>query len=98
MNKDAIEQAYCFIHQKWRVYAHAYSDVQRDDIEYAIMQYVNDMNTELYAYLAHGRKEYLTEHQHFANDMQEAEEKLELMLTTENDADNSNRFKKLQIE
>ena len=54
MTHDAIEQTYCFIHQKWRVYAHSHSDVQRDDIEYAIMQFVNDMNTELYNYLAQG--------------------------------------------
>jgi hypothetical protein len=82
MTHDAIEQTYCFIHQKWRVYAHSHSDVQRDDIEYAIMQYVNDMNTELYDYLAQGRKEYLTEHLHFAADMQEAENKLEQMMSS----------------
>ena len=56
INKDSIESAYCFLHQKYRVYEFSNSETQRDDIEFAIASYVNDMNKELYAHLAKGRK------------------------------------------
>ena len=35
ISKDSIESAYCFIHQKWRVYKFSTIDWQKDDIEYA---------------------------------------------------------------
>lgn len=41
--KDSIESAYCFFHQKLRVYEYSTSPTQRDDIEYAISQYVDGM-------------------------------------------------------
>ena len=62
INKDSIESAYCFLHQKYRVYEFSNSETQRDDIEFAIASYVNDMNKELYAHLAKGRKEFLCNH------------------------------------
>ena len=40
ITKDSVEQAFCFFHQKWRVYEHSTMDWQKDDIEYAISQYV----------------------------------------------------------
>ncbi len=80
MNKDSIESAYCFLHQKYRVYEFSNSETQRDDIEFAIASYVNDMNKELYAHLAKGRKEFLCNHTTFAADMQEAINELELRL------------------
>lgn len=46
--KDSIESAYCFFHQKLRVYEFSRSQTQRDDIEYAISQYVDGMNPALY--------------------------------------------------
>ena len=39
--KDSVESAYCFFHQKLRVYEYSTSPTQRDDIEYAISQYVD---------------------------------------------------------
>ncbi|AWX07629.1 hypothetical protein [Prevotella intermedia] len=80
INKDSIESAYCFLHQKYRVYEFSNSETQRDDIEVAIASYVNDMNKELYAHLAKGRKEFLCNHTTFAADMQEAINELELRL------------------
>lgn len=80
INKDSIESAYCFLHQKYRVYEFSNSETQRDDIEFAIASYVNDMNKELYAHLAKGRKEFLCNHKTFAADMQEAINELELRL------------------
>ena len=80
INKDSIESAYCFLHQKYRVYEFSNSETQRDDIEFAIASYVNDMNKELYEHLAKGRKEFLCNHTTFAADMQEAINELELRL------------------
>lgn len=80
MTRDSIEQSYAFFHQKWRVYAHSTSATQRDDIEYAISSYVQDMNPELYAALAQGRADYLLSHTTFAHDISEAVERLEQMM------------------
>lgn len=77
ISKDSIESAYCFIHQKWRVYKFSTMDWQKDDIEYAIAQYVEGMDRELYAAIANGKHDFLTDHRTFAEDMQTAEERLE---------------------
>ena len=45
ITKDSIEAAYCFFHQKYQVYAFSNSDKQKDDIEYAISLYVEQMNS-----------------------------------------------------
>ena len=58
--KDSIESAYCFFHQKLRVYEYSTSPTQRDDIEYAISQYVDGMNPALYQLLANGTPHYLS--------------------------------------
>lgn len=76
-----IESAYCFIHQKLRVYEFSTSATQRDDIEYAISQYVEGMNPQLYRLLADGRKGYLIDHACFEDDMREAQAKLEEMMS-----------------
>ena len=60
--KDSIESAYCFFHQKWRVYAHSTIPSQKDDIEYAISSYVQDMDKALYSHIAHGKEDFLCEH------------------------------------
>lgn len=77
---DSIESAYCFLHQKYRVYEHSTCPTQRDDIEYAIASYAESMNRTLYSTLAQGRKGFLFEHTHFADDMQSALKQLENML------------------
>lgn len=80
ISKDSIASAYCFMHQKYRVYEFSDSETQRDDIEFAIASYVNDMNKQLYARLAKGRKDFLCNHTTFAEDMQEAINELEMKL------------------
>ena len=80
ISMDSIESAYCFIHQKWRVYKFSTIDWQKDDIEYAIAQYVEGMDRQLYTDIANGKQDFLTDHRTFAKDMQEAEERLEKFL------------------
>ncbi len=77
---DSIESAYCFIHQKLRVYEFSTNPTQRDDIEYAIAQYVEGMSPSLYALLSSHRPDFLCDHVNFEHDMREAQDKLEGML------------------
>ena len=72
VSPQSIASAYCFFHQKWQVYAFSHSERQRDDIEYAISGYVNEMDPQLYEALARGREGFLLTHASFAADMQEA--------------------------
>ena len=80
ISQDCIESAYCFIHQKLRVFEFSTNPTQRDDIEYAIAQYVESMNPQLYLLLSQGRTEFLLDHVNFEKDMREAQEKLEGMM------------------
>lgn len=79
-NRHRVEAAYCFIHQKRRVYLHSTLDWQRDDIEYAIADYADAMDRDLYRQLAAGKADFLKDHTTFADDLQSAEENLEKML------------------
>ena len=78
--KDSIESAYCFFRQKLRVYEFSLSQTQRDDIEYAISQYVDGMNPALYQLLANGTLHYLLDHTTFEQDMRHAIERLDGMM------------------
>jgi len=78
--KHSIESAYCFFHQKWRVYQYSNSPQQKDEIEFAIASYVETMNTELYAKLAGGRTDFLLSHDTFSSDIALAVNELEAML------------------
>lgn len=80
ISKNCIETAYCFFHQKERVYAYSTLPWQREDIEYAIAQYVEAMDSELYLHLSHGQKDYLLDHATFGPQLKEAVETLEQML------------------
>lgn len=80
ISQDCIESAYCFIHQKLRVYEFSTNPTQRDDIEYAISQYVDGMNPQLYLLLADGRDGFLLDHVSFEQDMRKAQEQLEKMM------------------
>ena len=80
INKDSVESAYCFFHQKLRVYEYSNNPAQRDDIEYAISQYVDGMNPALYQLLANGRENYLLDHTRFEQDMRDALKTLDRML------------------
>ena len=77
----SIESAYSFFHQKYRVYEYSHSDGQKDDIEYAISSYVEQMNPSPYGYLSSGRQDYLLSHASFAQDMKDAIGQLEDMLS-----------------
>ena len=80
ITKDAIESAFCFFHQKQRIYQYSTLDWQKDDIEYAIGDYVDNMNKELYSSLAKGKPHFLHSHTTFAEDLLDAVETLERML------------------
>lgn len=80
ISKYAIESAYTFFHQKQRVYQYSTLDWQKDDIEYAIEDYVSRMECELYNLISNGRTDFLRNHTTFAEDILQALEQLEKML------------------
>ncbi len=80
ISKDSIETAYSFLHQKRNVYIHSTMDWQRDDIEYAIASYADEMSRELFEAISLGRKDFLSDHQRFEEDITMAVDRLEMML------------------
>jgi len=80
ITRDSIETAYSFLHQKRNVYIHSSLDWQKDDIEYAVASYVDDMSQELYDEISGGRADFLRDHKRFQNDITEAVNQLEKML------------------
>ena len=80
ITKDSIETAYRFLHQKRNVYIHSSLDWQKDDIEYAIGSYVDDMSQELYEAISDDRADFLRDHKQFQEDITLAVKKLEKML------------------
>lgn len=78
--RDCIETAYSFFHQKQRIYQYSTLDWQKDDIEYAISDYVDSMSPQLYALISNGRNDYLRDHTRFAQDILHAVEMMEKML------------------
>ena len=80
ISKDSIETAYSFLHQKRNVYIHSTLDWQKDDIEYAIGTYVDDMSQELYETISDGRADFLRDYKRFGEDITLAVERLEKML------------------
>jgi hypothetical protein len=87
ITKDSIESAYCFFHQKWRVYSYSSDEGQRDDIEYAICSYVEGMNKDLYAQISKGKEDFLLAHRSFADDMQQALDRLEQFMAYQKQGD-----------
>lgn len=81
ITKDSIETAYSFLHQKRNVYIHSSLDWQKDDIEYAIASYVDNMNRELYENISCGRADFLRDNKRFQEDITQAVERLETMLS-----------------
>lgn len=61
ITRDSIETAYSFLHQKRQVYIHSSLVWQKDDIEYAIASYVDEMSQELYEVLSDHRSVFLRE-------------------------------------
>ena len=80
ITKDSIETAYSFLHQKRNVYIHSILDWQKDDIEYAIGTYVDDMSHELYEAISDERNDFLRDHKRFREDITQEVERLEEML------------------
>ena len=80
ITRDSIETAYSFLHQKRNVYIHSSLDWQKDDIEYAIASYVDDMRQELFDTISDGRTDFLRDHSRFLEDITKAVERLENML------------------
>ncbi|MBQ9231406.1 MAG: hypothetical protein IJ190_09545 [Prevotella sp.] len=80
ITRDSIETAYCFLHQKRNVYIHSSLDWQKDDIEYAIASFVDNMSQELYESISDGRADFLRDHKQFQEDITLAVEKLERLL------------------
>lgn len=78
--RNAIELAHSFLHQKLRVYEFSVSETQRDDIEYAIAEYVNSMSESLLNAISCGNAAYLREHSCFEEDMRSALQRMEAML------------------
>ena len=78
--KDSIETAYSFLHQKRNVYIHSRLSWQRDDIEWAILSYVDDMSPDLLDAISGGRSDFLRDHARFEDDITRAVEHLERML------------------
>ncbi|MBE6332083.1 MAG: hypothetical protein E7070_07235 [Bacteroidales bacterium] len=80
ISKESIEIAYCFLHQKERIYRYSTMEWQREDIEFAIASFVDEMPDELYDLLSDGRRDYLLSHESFAADMSDAIAQLEQMM------------------
>lgn len=83
ITKDCIESAYCFFHQKQRVYQFSTMEWQKDDIEWAIGDYVDNMNPELYELISGGNSDFLRHHVGFGDELLKAVEMLEKKLETE---------------
>ena len=80
ITRDSIETAYSFLHQKRNVYIHSSLSWQKDDIEYAIASYVDEMSQELYDFISDNRSDFLRDHSRFEEDITKAVERLENML------------------
>ena len=80
ITRDSIETAYSFLHQKRNVYIHSSLDWQKEDIEYAIASYAEEMNPELLVEISDGKADFLRDYKRFPVDITIAVEKLEKML------------------
>ncbi len=80
VTKDSIETAYSFLHQKRNVYVHSTIEWQRDDIEYAIASFVEEMSKELLELISQGRTDFLRDHEKFGDDITLAVQQLEQLL------------------
>ncbi|MBR6179839.1 MAG: hypothetical protein IKQ77_01320 [Prevotella sp.] len=80
VTKDSIETAYSFLHQKRNVYVHSTMEWQRDDIEYAVASFVDEMSKELLEVISQGRSDFLKDHEKFDDDITLAVQQLEQLL------------------
>lgn len=80
LDRNTIEQAYAFFHQKAKVYKSSASEREKDHIEDTIASYVNAMSPILYAALSEGNDAYLKEHCTFGRQLENAIAKMERLL------------------
>ncbi len=71
-DRNTIEQAYAFFHQKLKVYEHSTSENEMDHIEDCIANYANTMSSQLFAELSNGNDAFLHEHTSFQEDLKKA--------------------------
>lgn len=74
MDRNIIEQAYAFFHQKLKVYEHSPSERERDHIEDVIARYADVMSASLFVKLSRGNQSFLHEHTTFRQDLNYAVE------------------------
>ena len=67
-DRNTIEQAYAFFHQKLKVYEHSTSEREMDHIEDCIVDYANSMSKDLFNELSQGNPVFLHEHTTFQED------------------------------
>ena len=79
-DKNTVEQAYAFFHQKLKVYEHSTSEKEMDHIEDCIASYSNSMSKELFNELSQGNPAFLHEHTTFREDLKKAVFWMERML------------------
>lgn len=68
-DRNAIEQAYAFFHQKLKVYEHSTSEREKDHIEDTIATYADAMSPALFEDLSGGNKAFLHEHASFLEEL-----------------------------
>ena len=71
-DRNTVEQAYAFFHQKLKVYEHSTSEKEMDHIEDCIANYANSMSPQLFAELSNGDEAFLHEHTTFQDDLKKA--------------------------
>lgn len=81
LKKDAVEAAYCFLHQKRQVYLFSHDARQREDIEYAVESYADSMQPELYESIGQGNPQFLRDYTRFPEQIEQAVERLESLLS-----------------
>ncbi len=81
-DKNAVEQAYAFFHQKLKVYEHSTSEREMDHIEDTIADYANSMSKDLFNELSQGNPSFLHEHTAFRKDLKKAVRIMEEMLNS----------------
>ena len=82
-DRNAIEQAYAFFHQKLKVYERSTSEREMDHIEDCIANYANSMSKELFEELSQGNPAFLHEHTTFQEDLTKAVRLMEKWLGLE---------------
>lgn len=79
-DRNAIEQAYAFFHQKLKVYEHSTSEREMDHIENTIAVYADAMSPALFDALSIGNSAFLHEHTTFHADLTHAVATMEAWL------------------